>query len=115
MLDLAGNEEIRGQKVKAQLSRQEDGSRPAYGRAVIDALRFCVMWGSTNDTQYLRSQTGNRRFLPVPVGRIDIDAIARDRDQLWAEACVAHILGESIMLPESRRRARRPDHVASMG
>jgi predicted P-loop ATPase len=99
--DLSGMRKADVEKVKAQLSRFEDRTRPAYGRAVIDAPRSSVFWGTTNETEYLRSQTGNRRFFPVPIKRIDVDAIERDRDLLWGEAMAAHLAGESIMLPES--------------
>jgi predicted P-loop ATPase len=99
--DLSGMKRAEVEKIKAQLSRQTDRSRPAYGRAVIDAPRSVVFWGTTNDTEYLRSQHGNRRFLPIPVNRIDIDRLRADRDQLWAEAAAEEMLGESISLPEA--------------
>lgn len=72
--------------VKSYASRQVDTYRPPYGRATVNVLRQCVFAGSTNETEYLRDQTGNRRYWPVRCGRIDLDAIRRDRDQLWAEA-----------------------------
>jgi predicted P-loop ATPase len=99
--DLSGMKKAEVEKVKAQLSRFEDRTRPAYGRAVIDSPRSSVFWGTTNEQEYLRSQTGNRRFFPVPIKRIDVEALARDRNALWGEAMAAHLAGESIMLPES--------------
>lgn len=72
--------------LKAFLSRTRDRARLAYERNSRDFPRRCVFVGTTNDARYLRDSTGNRRFLPVAVGRIDLEAVRRDREQLWAEA-----------------------------
>lgn len=88
-------------KVKAFASRQEDRARPAYGRFRENRPRRCIFVGTTNEEQYLRDRTGNRRFLPIPTGTVDTESLARDRDQLWAEAAQREAAGESIVLNES--------------
>lgn len=97
-LDAMSRTEVTG--LKAFLSRREDRATLKYERETTGRPRSCVFWGTTNDDSYLVSKTGNRRFWPIPIERFDIEALRRDRDQLWAEAVVAHEHGESIRLPE---------------
>jgi predicted P-loop ATPase len=75
-------------EVKKFLSQQVDRFRPPYGRSIIEAPRRCIMIGTINPegNAYLRDPTGARRFWPITVGKIDIEGIEADRDQLWAES-----------------------------
>jgi len=98
--DLAGMKKSEAERVKAFASRQYDRARPAYGRRRIDAARRCIFIGTTNEDVYLASQTGNRRFWPVKTDTIDIVALRRDRDQLWAEAAAEEAKGEPLLLAE---------------
>ena len=52
-----------------------------------DVPRQFVLVGTTNEEVFLCDSTGNRRYLPVRVSDIDIEALKRDREQLLAEAC----------------------------
>lgn len=88
------------ESVKSMLSRRVDKARLAYGRMPTEQPRECIFFGTTNDQQYLRDMTGNRRFWPVAIEKFDLKAIRKDRDQLWAEAAHLEAEGASIRLPE---------------
>jgi predicted P-loop ATPase len=91
------------ERVKANISRQID-YRPSYGRRSGDMPRQCAFVGTTNAKEYLSDTTGGRRFWPVLCTRIDIDRLAADRDQLWAEAVAAYHKGESWWLDNDELR-----------
>jgi predicted P-loop ATPase len=87
--------------VKAFITRTEEKFRPAYGRNEIAYQRRCVFIGTTNRTDYLRDETGNRRFWPIKLETVDIKAIERDRDKIWAAAKSLYNAGEQWWLTDT--------------
>ncbi len=74
--------------IKAFISRQKDRARLAYAKRAGEFPRQCIFIGSTNDREYLKDDTGGRRFWPMMCalpGEIDIAELNRHVDQLWAE------------------------------
>lgn len=74
-------------KLKAIITQQSDKFRPPYGRLSIEFPRRCVFAMTTNQEEYLKDETGNRRWLPVSCnGEVNIAWLAENRDQIYAEA-----------------------------
>ena len=85
--ELSGMHASKVEHLKSMISRQVDGPvRMAYARLSVTEPRRFVLVGTTNSHVYLEDPTGNRRFWPIRVGDILLPELARDRDQLWAEA-----------------------------
>jgi hypothetical protein len=99
--ELKGMRKSDVEHLKAFLSRQADRARMSYDRFTAEVPRQCVIFGTTNASTYLRDTTGNRRFWPVRIAKLDVALLRRDRDQLWAEAAAREAAGESIRLPST--------------
>ncbi len=86
-------------RLKTFASRDSDRARPAYGRMAVEQPRRCIFVGTTNESQYLRDTTGNRRFWPVKIGEVDLQLLVAERDQLWAEAVCLEAAGHVGNIP----------------
>ena len=78
---------------KAFLSRCSDYMRPAYGHKVVEFMRHNVFAATTNETNFLQGDNGNRRWWIIPVkgnGHVSdwLDCLQHSVPQLWAEAYV---------------------------
>ena len=76
-------------RVKDYISQVYDSYRPAYARLFVNRPRQCVFIATTNENSYLDDATGGRRYWPVKTIWLKRAELARDRDQIWAEAMVS--------------------------
>lgn len=90
---------------KAFFSSAIDRYRAPYGRSMVEVPRTCVFAGSVNHSDYIRDASGGRRYWPVLCKRVDLEALARDRDQLWGEAVELFRAGERWYPLDERERA----------
>ncbi|MBR0307862.1 MAG: virulence-associated protein E [Mogibacterium sp.] len=99
MGELKGFSKAEAADMKQFLSKTEDTYRGAYQRRSKTYPRQCVFFGTTNDYEFLKDMTGNRRFWPVDVWiqkpEYDIfkDLTQDVVDQIWAEAYISYTLG----------------------
>lgn len=109
--------------VKQFLSKCDDIYRAAYGRQTKKYPRRCVFFGTSNDSEFLKDATGNRRFWPVDVGvhparRSIWKELPEVVDQIWAEAYAYWILGEPLFLSkeiEALAEEQQEDHREASG
>ncbi len=89
--------------VKLFLSKTEDIYRVAYGRRTSRFKRQCVFWGTSNDSEFLRDKTGDRRTWPVDCAEVELKKrvfkdLKGEVDQIWAEAVELYKGGHKLYL-----------------
>ena len=103
--ELAGMRKAEAETIKLYISKQVDRFRPAYGRRTQEFPRQCIFIGTTNEAQFLRDTTGNRRFWVVdtpnePTRNMWEELTPEVIHQIWAEAVEIYKTGESLFLPQ---------------
>ena len=89
--------------LKNLLTSSTDTFRLPYGRTTERLPRQSVFCATVNQDQFLRDDTGNRRYWVIPIAgteKLDREAITDARDAIWKAAVIAHEKGELPMLPE---------------
>lgn len=102
--ELAGMRRAEAETIKLFISKQTDRFRPAYGRRTQSFQRQCIFIGTTNEAQFLRDSTGNRRFWVVGLPNAAKKNLWSDLTPemirlLWGEARTYYDTGEELFLP----------------
>lgn len=120
--ELAGMKKAEAETIKLFISKREDQYRPAYGRQVETFPRQCIFIGTTNESEFLRDATGNRRFwvvdTPNSASRADFREELTEEvvHQIWAEAYYCFKQGEKLYLEgelEAEAAAIQKDYAES--
>lgn len=104
MGELTATKRADTEAIKHFLTKREDVFRVAYGRQTSVFPRQNIIVGTTNDREFLKDRTGNRRFWPVKVGELDRskniwkDLTKEEISQVWAEAVISYRDGEKLYL-----------------
>ena len=73
-------------ELKEVVSTATDEFRVPYGARVDAHPRSCIFVGTTNERNYLKDDTGSRRYLPVDCQKVEWDLLTENLDQYYAEA-----------------------------
>lgn len=110
--ELAGMRRAEVETIKLFITKRTDRFRPAYGRRTQEFPRQCIFIGSTNETQFLRDTTGNRRFwvvdTPNKPARDFWEELTEETVRLiWAEAVELYKKGEKLYLSKEMEKIAR--------
>lgn len=107
--------------IKSFVTRQIDIVRMAYAHHIGEYPRQCIFIGTTNDTDYLSDETGNRRFLPLTMGLAPgelfehEDYVKEYIFQCWEEARELYNKGKTyLVIPNKYTRLATHYQNASM-
>lgn len=96
--------EARFRWLKGVVAQPTDVYRPSYGEAAVAVPRESIFLGSINPAKgaptYLQDDE-NRRYWPITCGKMDIERLAKDRDQLFAEAVHRYRQGEKAYIEDT--------------
>ncbi|WP_294378547.1 VapE domain-containing protein [uncultured Clostridium sp.] len=94
------------ERSKQAIASQQDSYRKPYARNPITLKRQCIFLGTTNNYDFLKDETGDRRYYPIDVDRrnatknIDTELTPEYVNQLWAEALERYKQGEEIYITD---------------
>lgn len=117
--ELQGFNKADSNRLKQFLGQKTDKYRAPYEHREEEHPRHCVFFGTTNDDEFLRDSTGNRRYWPIEVGKNKITKsvfkdLDREKDQIWAEAVVKFMTGENLYLEGDVQKVAEEEQKARL-
>lgn len=109
--DMAGTHKAGDELVKKFIATRADTYRPAYARHVVDMKRCCVFIFTANPDEMLTDSTGNVRYWPIEVSKVNKEGLRAVRDQLWAEAAHRQAQGELWWIEDNADDIRAQAHA----
>lgn len=91
--ELRGLRSRASEAVKGWITQRADRFVPKYENAAVTVQRRHILIGTTNEVGFLPEGAGRRRWLPIRVLQADLEALERDRDQLWAQGAAMFAAG----------------------
>lgn len=122
MAELSATKKADAEAIKHFISKTEDSYRQAYEKRVDTFKRQCVFFGTTNENEFLKDRTGNRRYWPLMVGvnkplkNLFKDLNKNEINQIWAEALYLSKCGEKLILEgevEREANLKQEQHLES--
>jgi len=95
--ELVGMRKADKEALKNFLSSAKDTFRPAYGRYVVHKSRLTLFIGTSNKSEQLTDETGNRRYWIIDCPKFVSELTENDVGALWAEA-KATLMNEPLYL-----------------
>lgn len=117
LAELSAYKKSESEMMKAFLSKQDDRYRAAYAVRDETYYRQCVFFATTNETSFLKGDTGNRRWWPMRIGvnqpkyNVWDDLTEGMVGQIWAEAVQRYKDGEELYLKKEYEMEMRKIQV----
>lgn len=102
--ELAGMRKAEVEGIKQFVTRTEDEFRKPYARNSLAYPRQFVLFGTTNEKDFLRDATGDRRWNPVdvmkqkPTKNVYKELLGEEVKQIWAEVLLMYKCRESLLM-----------------
>lgn len=107
--ELRGMNTREAEAIKSWVSRRHEEWVPKFKEFTTKFPRRFLCFGTTNEDEFLADSTGERRWLPLEVGRTDLEALQRDCSQLWAQGAAMFAQG-GIRWQDAERLAVNEHH-----
>lgn len=92
--DMSGFSRREHTQILATITTRVDVFRKSHGRITEEYPRVTVFAATSETDDYLADSRGRRRYWPLRCGDISLEALAAQREQVFAEALIRYRAGE---------------------